>query len=371
MRLIKNFFSLLGFLSLPAEERKLIFYSEGATYWPHLEGIIKALLCVGKCQVVYITSDFNDPAFLIDDKNLKVFTTDEGFLRNWLFENIEAEVMVMTMPDIGQYQLKCSKHSVHYVYVQHSLVSFHMVYREGAFDYYDTIFCSAPHHLIEMKALEKQRKLKPKNLIEVGYSRLDSILAQNGELSLSEDLHVLLAPSWGEASITNNICHEIISKLLEANVKVTYRPHPMSVKHELNVVEKIVSEYKGSDYFVYEGDVTGKQSLLDSHVMISDWSGVALEYAFGLNKPVLFIDVPRKVNNLSYEELGITPFEVNIREKVGEVLDPDDVSTVVESIKKLSVLNLNERQHFAKLGEIYNVGCSDEVAANYLLGMLF
>mgnify|MGYP003326545469 CR=1 FL=1 len=43
-----------------------------------------------------------------------------------------------------------------------------------------------------------------------------------------------------------------------------------------------------------------QESLHRSDLMISDWSGAALDYALGLNKPVLFIDVPRKVNNLDY-----------------------------------------------------------------------
>ena len=36
---------------------------------------------------------------------------------------------------------KKSKNKVHYVYIQHSLVSLHMAYREGAFDHYDYILC--------------------------------------------------------------------------------------------------------------------------------------------------------------------------------------------------------------------------------------
>ena len=31
--------------------------------------------------------------------------------------------------------------------------------------------------------------------------------------------------------------------------------------------------------------------------MVSDWSGAALEYSFGLKKPVIFLDLPKKVNN--------------------------------------------------------------------------
>ena len=35
-------------------------------------------------------------------------------------------------------------------------------------------------------------------------------------------------------------------------------------------------------------------SLYQSDLMISDWSGVAFEYAFAFNKPVIFCDVPKK-----------------------------------------------------------------------------
>ena len=57
--------------------------------------------------------------------------------------------------------------------------------------------------------------------------------------------------------------------------------------------------------------------------MVSDWSGAALEYAFGLERPVLFVDVPRKVNNPEYERLGIEPFEASVREQIGRVVAPE------------------------------------------------
>ena len=58
-------------------------------------------------------------------------------------------------------------------------------------------------------------------------------------------------------------------------------------------------------------------------MMISDWSGAALDYALSQSKPVLFIDVPRKVNNPSYQESAIEPLEVFIRDKIGQVIPPD------------------------------------------------
>ena len=73
--------------------------------------------------------------------------------------------------------------------------------------------------------------------------------------------------------------------------------------------------------FNYELFVSKQDSLHSSDIMISDWSGVAIEYAFGLRKPVFFIDTKRKVNNPDYLELEIEPLELTIREKIGKVVD--------------------------------------------------
>jgi len=85
------------------------------------------MLATSNIPVCYISSGEDDPGLFLEHPNYRTFKIDEGFVRNWLFENIETDVMVMTMPDLHQYQVKRSKHKVHYVYTQHSLVSLHMV----------------------------------------------------------------------------------------------------------------------------------------------------------------------------------------------------------------------------------------------------
>jgi len=147
--------------------------------------------------VCYITSDKDDPGLLIEHPDYRSFKIDEGFIRNWLFENIETDVMVMTMPDLHQYQVKRSKHKVHYVYIQHSLVSLHMVYREGAFDYYDTVFCAGPHHIQEIRAMEAVYNLSPKNLVEHGYGRLDAIIEEEKkQYSVDKKKNNLTSPDY-------------------------------------------------------------------------------------------------------------------------------------------------------------------------------
>lgn len=354
---IKN---VIEFTQLPKEQRRLVFYSEGKNYWVHLEGLIKEVLASSDIPVCYVSSGEDDPGLFFKHANYKSFKIDEGFIRNWLFENIETDVMVMTMPDIHQYQVKRSKHNVHYVYVQHSLVSFHMVYRKGAFDYYDTIFCAGPHHMKEMRAIEAKYNLPEKNLVEHGYARLDSIIEESKKRSKKvkaddSPKHVLIAPSWGPlGTIESGVGEKIVAQLMGQGYQVTFRPHPQTVKFAKKNVDKIVNKYLNMPLFTYENNVAGQDSLHDSDLMISDWSGAALDYAFGLNKPVLFVDVPRKINNPDYEDICIEPIEISIRNKIGDIVDSEHLQILFSS-KNIELQDW-----------VFNPGNSNKVGGSYL-----
>ncbi|EPJ48871.1 MAG: putative CDP-glycerol:Poly(glycerophosphate) glycerophosphotransferase [Osedax symbiont Rs2] len=334
MQFISHLRNLMRFMLMPKSQRKLTFYSESKNYWAHLEGLVNELLATSDISVCYISSDDEDPGLKLDHPNYHSFKIDDGYIRNWLFENIETDVMVMTMPDLGQYQVKRSKYDVHYVYVQHSLVSLHMAYRKGAFDHYDTIFCAGPHHIKEIRAMEAKYNLPEKNLVEHGYFRLDSIIKETKRRpfrhrAVNEPQHVLIAPSWGsEGTIESGFCINIIDKLIGNGCKVTLRPHPQTIKFSQNRIDEILKKHSENILFNYESNVAGQESLHTSDIMISDWSGAALDYAFGLNKPVIFINVPRKINNEDYQSFGIEPFEVTIRESIGGVMEISELNNI-------------------------------------------
>ena len=340
LKFFKHLSALMRFMGLPAEQKQITFYCEGKNYWVHLEGLITQLLATSEVKICFISSDESDPGLKLQHKNYQTFKIDEGFIRNYLFENLQTDLMVMTMPDLHQYQIKRSKHPVHYVYVQHSLVSLHMVYRPGAFDYFDSICCAGKHHKDEIRAMEQLGNLPKKNLIEHGYARLESIIAantsrNNNVINQNKPKHILIAPTWGKTcTIESGIAEKLVDDLLQAAFKVTLRPHPQTIKFAQDKIETILQKHQNNPNFVFEANVAGQQSLLDSDIMISDWSGAALAYAFGLQKPVIFIDVPRKVNNPDYEKINILPFEVMIRDKIGSVLATDgDIVKAVEEIK--------------------------------------
>lgn len=362
-----NFFrhlrAVTRFMQLPLDQRRLVFYSEGKNYWVHLQGLVHELLEKSDVSVCYISSGDDDPGLILAHPRYKTYKIDAGWIRNWLFENIETDAMVMTMPDLNQYHVKRSKHDVHYVYVQHSLVSLQMIYRNGAFDHYDSIFCAGPHHVKEMLSIIEKNNLPPKNLVEHGYGRLDAIIQEASKRSKvkksSDPIHVLIAPSWGEeAIIESGIGETIVDQLIEQGLKVTLRPHPQTIQLASGKIDRILKKYRNNSLFSYEGHVAGQESLHDSDIMISDWSGATLDYAFGLNKPVIFIDVPRKVNNPDYQTIDAEPIEVSIRNEIGAVIKIDELSELCATINELSddrnIKSFNTLAH----DNVFNVGQS-------------
>src|SRR5262249_60429323 len=86
---------------------------------------------------------------------------------------------------------------------------------------------------------------------------------------------------------------------------------------------------------VVEG-VGERESLVDAHVMVADWSGAGLDFALGLEKPVLFIDLPPKARNDTWQELGIEPLEWSVRDKIGAILPPDRLAEAPARIRQLA-----------------------------------
>jgi len=283
---LKNMFGIMG---LPKERRALVFYCENKNYWVHLKPIIEQLLEQSDQSICYISSHADDPGLALDHPQISAFEIGEGAIRNYVFENLDADLMVLTMPDLHQYQVKKSRHGVHYVYVQHSLVSLHSVYRTGAFDHYDTIFCAGPHHEKEVELLVKTRNLNP------------------------------------------------------------------------------IETYKSDPLFEFESGVDGQASLQASDVMVSDWSGAALEYAFGLRKPVLFVDVTQKIQNKNYTDSGLIAFEDTIRGDIGSVIATDTLGQVGDAIAALMKKDFLNTPAPAK---VYNLGNSGQAGAKKILEIL-
>ncbi|MEM8975468.1 MAG: CDP-glycerol glycerophosphotransferase family protein [Pseudomonadota bacterium] len=327
--------------------------------------------------MLYVTSSPDDKYLSNPPEGVTPFLIGSGAIRTAFFSMLDVDVLAMTMPDLETFHIKRSPHGVHYVYIQHSIVSTHMVYREAAFDNFDTIFCSGPHHVEEIRRREALSKAPAKQLIEAGYCRLDAIMhaAQKHEASVSDGTQtdtVLVAPSWGPNGLIENHGMEVVETLIETGLNVIVRPHPRTIKSHGALVQSIRDRFEGETRFTLDTDPNAVTSLLTANAMVSDWSGAALEFGFGLLRPVLFVDVPRKVNNPTYEALEIEPIEVSVRSQMGKILPLHRLSEIGNEAQSLlaDASIWREDLRAAREEAIFAPGQSGKVGARALIDIL-
>ena len=99
--------------------------------------------------------------------------------------------------------------------------------------------------------------------------------------------------------------------------------------------------------------------------MISDWSGAALEFAFAFEKPILYIDVPKKIHNPDFEENPILPIEVSIRDKIGKIILPSNIDKIPSEVNDLrnQSIEMKKMIKILKNEKIFNIGNSAKVSS--------
>ena len=360
------------FKRLSVQDRSIVFYSEHSGYYPYFEGIIKKLTDEYGRTLCYITSDRHDPILTNSDPRIKTFYLNK--LLPFFMAFVDCKVFVMTLMDLGNFQLKRSINPVHYVYVPHGLFSTSMVVRHNAYDHYDCILCTGPHRIKEIRQREQLNNLRPKTLIEAGYYRLERIYQDYQDYiqrkpSQADRETILIAPSWGADNILESCGEELVGLLLREGYRVVVRPHPETVRHTPRLIKQLEDGFGNKPNFALEKSVVSHDSLLQADVLITDWSSISLEYAFGTERPVLFLDVPVKIRNPKWRELGIEPIEFSLRQEVGMVVSPEKVNEVPQAIKELVASQCAYKKRVAELRNryVYNFGRSAEIGAKYII----
>jgi len=352
--------SLINFNRLMPESRKIVFYAEDIQSQNFLIDLLKELLVKFNQEICYLTSDINDSIFSEMERhpNLKVFYIGSGFIRTWLFINLKADLLITTMPDLEIFHLKRSKiYPVHYLYIFHALVSTHSNYRKGAFDSFNTIFCTGKQQISEIRKTEKYYDLPKKNIFKDGYRPLEYLINESKLYSKksSDKLKILIAPTWGENNIFEHCINELLENLLNADNEIFLRPHPMTLRNNSDEIKKLKNRFSNYTNFNLQEDQKDRSILFESDVLITDWSGIGIEYGLGLLKPVIYIDLPKKNFNPDYKKINITPIEFKIRSEIGKILNSNNLESINEIIlnylsdyNKGDILNIRDKYVFMK-----------------------
>ena len=355
--------------------KHLVFYSESSGFYKYFEQIIRYVLDHSKMSIHYVTGDPNDQIFEIAKQEPRIIPYYIGPKKLIsLFLRLEADVMVMTMSDLDNYQYKRSYYSktVRYVYIFHYPLSTHMVLHTGALRHYDAILCVGEFQFEEIRQTEALFGDPEQELIACGYGQLEKLYEAYQEMPKTKRKNpkVLIAPSWQPDNILDSCIDDLLQELLCKGFSVVVRPHPEYVKRyseRMNTIVERYSGYRGGD-LSFELDFTGNQSIFDSDTVVTDWSGTAYEFVMVTERPCVFIDTPPKINNPDYKKITVEPLEFALRDQVGIRVAPDSLAGLADRIRAL-LADESFSGHIADIRSRYiaNFGRSGEVGGQYLI----
>ena len=369
----KRFFSIVN--------KHLVIYSEKSGFYKYYEALVQELLARSNVVIHYITNDPNDQIFALAEKEPHIKPYYIGLKKMIpLMMKMEADIVVMTTPDLDKYYIKRSlmKKDIEYIYVPHDMMSVHMGFREGALDAFDTIFATGSHVDREVRATERVYGLKAKKLVAFGYPLADKLI-EAGEAEWANHVatakkEILIAPSWQEDNLLDSCIDTLIDKLYCEDYHITVRPHPEYVKRFGPKMQAIVERYKDKvgDKLTFELDFTQNKSVYSSDLLITDWSGIALEYCFATKHPAMFVNTKIKCMNPNWEKIDCVPVEISLRDRVGVSVDKDKLESCDAIVKNL----LDRCDEYRGIitdvlqNHLYNIGTAGEAGADYILNSL-
>ena len=367
----KRFFSVVN--------KHIVFYSESNGFYKYFSGLIEFLLNKTNLIIHYITSDPNDNIFKMAEDNSRVrayYITEKKLIT--LMMKMDADVVLMTMPDLELFHIKRSyvRKDVEYIFVEHGLGSVNLTFRKESLDYFDTIFSPDKKQTEEIRRREELYHLPNKNIIESGYFVLDDMMEMYKKMEkeplFTGKKSILIAPSYHDGNIVESCLDDVMEQLTNLDYYIVVRPHPQHIRHRKEQMEQLKDKYKDYENVDVQLDFSATDTVWRADLLITDWSDITFEFAFCTHQPVLFINTPMKCMNPDYQELGIVPMNIEIREIFGTSLDTDKLDELPEKIEFL----FENKDKYAHIiddyagAQVYNIGKSAEVAGRYIVDTL-
>ena len=164
---------------------------------------------------------------------------------------------------------------------------------------------------------------------------------------------------------------KLIEILLDAGYHVTVRPHPMIIKKSSKLIKQIKKKFEKNPDILLDINTSSFDQLLSSYALITDWSGIGYDYAFVCERPVIYIDILKKDNTKEYDKLDLVPFEVSIRDKIGEIVSIQNLEKLPERIEFLyGQTDFHHKIKQIRDNVVFNIGTSGQIAADEIIKII-
>ena len=160
---------------------------------------------------------------------------------------------------------------------------------------------------------------------------------------------ILIAPSWNKykKNFLNENFESIIDILLKSNFKVRFRPHPENIKRSKFLMDYYKKKFKG-DNFIFDEDPNNLDAMRSSKCLITDNSGISIEYTLVFKRPVIYFNDFDKIHDIKFKYIKNLPLmENSVKESFGYFFNKDE-------IKNLSRIITNSISDFKGKNEMIN-----------------
>ena len=128
-----------------------------------------------------------------------------------------------------------------------------------------------------------------------------------------------------------------IRRPFKKNYNISLRPHPEHFNISINQINQIKTKFGNYNNFSIEENINQFDSINKSDLLITDHSGISIEYILIFKKPVIFINSAEKINNPDYGALDIKTLESTVREYFGYDISPKNLVKLNSLIEEIDL----------------------------------
>ena len=325
---------------------KIIIYGEDKRYYNVFKPIIEELINL-EIPTIYYSSSEDDKIFEIKSDFLKSEFIGTGNKAYAKLNFIEADICLMTTPNLDVFQLKRSKGVRKYVHITHSSAET-STYCLYSLDFFDAVFLNGEHQIRDIRELENKRNTIIKDLYVVGNPYLDELSKMKETITKENNNKktILIAPSWGMNCLFRRFGEKLLDNIVNSDYNIIIRPHPQSLISDKDIIDKFQNRYKDKNNVEWDFNRVNIYSLSKADIMISDFSGVIFDYTFLFEKPVI-------IPSFTFDKRGTDAIEI------------DEEVWTFETIPKIS-FKLDEN-NFSNISQIIEDSINNETLKNNIL----
>lgn len=345
---------------------KYAIFSEGKRYWTVFKPICDEFEKRGE-EIYYLTCSEDDPAFSEEYTNVHARFIGQGNKAFLKLNVLKTDVVLSTTPGLDVYQWKRSRDVKKYVHVLHSPGDVSL-YRMFGLDYYDVVMVSGESQRDKILKLEEIRNLPAKELPLVGITYLDELRKrfESAKVEHKDKVTILLAPSWGPNAIFTRFGGSIIEQLLKTDFQIIIRPHPQSFTSEKAMIDGLLKQYPESERLHWDRSSDNFDSLMNADVLISDFSGIILDFVLVFDRPVIYTQPSFDKSIYDAWWIEEDPWTFDALKRIGRCLDSDsNLEEIIHEV--LSSDELKEERKAIRQKNWVNIGKAAESIVDYCI----